>query len=157
MKRLDWFVRLYDQGVKSKDPLLVWVSMKSGRMICRSIYEKMKKLGKNSGIDKLHTHTCYGIHTWSGSTMSSTIWDLSRIRQDMPVIQQPRYMQRRTANLINNRSKLYMKNKSNPKTVLSWSDSSALKICRMVLRVYTSRQNLTEQPPRGIFRNSICM
>ena len=54
VKRLDRFVKLYRKGAKSKGPLLV--STKGGRMIYRSIYEKMKKLGKKSGIGKLHPH-----------------------------------------------------------------------------------------------------
>jgi len=53
-KRLERFVRLYRKGAKPKDPLLV--STKGSRMIYRSIYEKMKKLGKKSGIGKLHPH-----------------------------------------------------------------------------------------------------
>jgi site-specific recombinase XerC len=39
---------------KPKVPLLA--STNGKRMIYRSIYEKMKKLGKNSGIGKLHPH-----------------------------------------------------------------------------------------------------
>ncbi|HUU15865.1 MAG TPA: tyrosine-type recombinase/integrase [Sedimentisphaerales bacterium] len=54
VKRLDRFVRLYRKCAKPKDPLLV--STKGKRMIYRSIYEKMKKLGKKSGIGKLHPH-----------------------------------------------------------------------------------------------------
>ena len=53
-KRLERFVRLYRKGAKPKEPLLV--STKGKRMIYRSIYEKMKKLGKKSGIGKLHPH-----------------------------------------------------------------------------------------------------
>jgi len=53
-KRLERFVRLYRKGAKHKDPLLV--STNGKRMIYRSIYEKIKKLGKQSGIGKLHPH-----------------------------------------------------------------------------------------------------
>ena len=54
VKRLDRFVRLYRKGAKPEDSLLI--STKGMRMIYRSIYEKMKKLGKKSGIGKLHPH-----------------------------------------------------------------------------------------------------
>ncbi len=54
VKRLERFVRLYRKGGKPKEPLLV--SNKGKRMIYRTIYEKMKKLGKKSGIGKLHPH-----------------------------------------------------------------------------------------------------
>jgi site-specific recombinase XerC len=54
IKRLDRFVRLYRKGAKAKTPLLV--STKGKRMIYRTIYEKMKKLGKKSGIGRLHPH-----------------------------------------------------------------------------------------------------
>jgi len=53
-KRLERFVRLYRKGAKPKDPLLLSATGK--RMIYRSIYEKMKKLGTKSGIGKLHPH-----------------------------------------------------------------------------------------------------
>ena len=53
-KRLERFVKLYRKGAKPKEPLLV--SAKGSRMIYRSIYEKIKKLGKQSGIGKLHPH-----------------------------------------------------------------------------------------------------
>ena len=53
-KRLERFVKLYRKGAKSKNPLLV--STKGGRIIYRSIYEKIRKLGKQSGIGKLHPH-----------------------------------------------------------------------------------------------------
>jgi len=53
-KRLERYVRLYRKGAKPKDPL--FVSAKGGRMIYRSIYEKIKKLGRQSGIGKLHPH-----------------------------------------------------------------------------------------------------
>jgi len=54
VKRLDRFVRLYRKGAKDKAPLLA--NAKGKRMIYRSVYEKMKKLGKKSGIGKLHPH-----------------------------------------------------------------------------------------------------
>jgi site-specific recombinase XerC len=54
IKRLDRFVRLYRKGAKTKAPLLA--SAKGKRMIYRTIYEKMKKLGKKSGVGKLHPH-----------------------------------------------------------------------------------------------------
>lgn len=53
-KRLDRFVRLYRKNYKPDEPLLA--SNNGKRMIYRSIYEKMKKLGKNAGIGKLHPH-----------------------------------------------------------------------------------------------------
>lgn len=53
-KRLERFARIYRKGAKPKAPLLA--SAKGKRMIYRSIYEKMKKLGKKSGIGKLHPH-----------------------------------------------------------------------------------------------------
>jgi len=54
VKRLERFVRLYRKGAKPKESLLA--SSKGKRMIYRTIYEKMKKLGKKSGIGKLHPH-----------------------------------------------------------------------------------------------------
>lgn len=54
VKRLERFVRLYRKGAKPKGPLLV--STKGRRMIYRSIYEKLRKLGRQSGIGKLHPH-----------------------------------------------------------------------------------------------------
>ena len=53
-KRLERFVKLYRKGAGSEDPLLV--SSKGNRMIYRSIYEKIKKLGRQSGIGRLHPH-----------------------------------------------------------------------------------------------------
>ena len=53
-KRRERFVRLYRKGAKPKDPLLV--STKGKRLIYRSVYEKIKKLGKKSDIGKLHPH-----------------------------------------------------------------------------------------------------
>jgi len=53
-KRLERFVKLYRKNAGPADPLLV--STKGSRMIYRSIYEKIKKLGRQSGIGKLHPH-----------------------------------------------------------------------------------------------------
>ena len=53
-KRIERFVRLYRKGARSNSPLMV--STKGKRMIYRSIYEKMKKLGKQAGFGKLHPH-----------------------------------------------------------------------------------------------------
>ena len=53
-KRLERFVKLYRKGAADNAPLLI--STKGGRMIYRSIYEKIKKLGRQSGIGKLHPH-----------------------------------------------------------------------------------------------------
>ena len=53
-KRLERFVRLYRKRARPKSPLLV--STNGKRMIYRSIYEKCRKLGRLSGIGKLHPH-----------------------------------------------------------------------------------------------------
>jgi len=53
-KRLERFVRLYRKGAKPKSPLLV--STNGKRMIYRTVYGKCRKLGKQSGIGKLHPH-----------------------------------------------------------------------------------------------------
>jgi site-specific recombinase XerC len=53
-KRLERFVKLYRKDARPDEPLLV--SSKGKRMIYRSIYEKIKKLGRQSGIGKLHPH-----------------------------------------------------------------------------------------------------
>ena len=53
-KRLERFVKLYRKGAKPNSPLLV--NTKGKRIIYRTIYEKMKKLGYQSGIGKLHPH-----------------------------------------------------------------------------------------------------
>jgi integrase/recombinase XerD len=53
-KRLERFVKLYRKGAGPDGPLLI--SAKGGRMIYRSLYEKIKKLGRQSGIGKLHPH-----------------------------------------------------------------------------------------------------
>ena len=54
VKRLERFIKLYRKNAKPDDPLLA--SAKGERMIYRSLYEKIKKLGKNSGLGKLHPH-----------------------------------------------------------------------------------------------------
>ncbi|MFC1634885.1 tyrosine-type recombinase/integrase [Planctomycetota bacterium] len=54
VKRLDRFIKLYRKDAKPDEPLLL--STKSKRVIYRSIYEKIKKLGKKSGIGKIHPH-----------------------------------------------------------------------------------------------------
>jgi len=53
-ERLERFVKLYRKDASPDEPLLV--SAKGGRMIYRSIYEKIKKLGRQSGVGKLHPH-----------------------------------------------------------------------------------------------------
>ena len=53
-QRLDRFILNYRKGADPENPLLV--SCKGGRVIYRSIYEKIKKLGKNSGLNHLHPH-----------------------------------------------------------------------------------------------------
>ncbi|MFC1634550.1 tyrosine-type recombinase/integrase [Planctomycetota bacterium] len=54
VKRLERFIKLYRKDAKSDEPLLI--STKGKRVIYRSIYEKIKKLGKKSGIGKIHPH-----------------------------------------------------------------------------------------------------
>lgn len=53
-KRLERFVKLYREQAGPDEPLLV--SAKGKRVIYRSIYEKIKKLGRQAGIGKLHPH-----------------------------------------------------------------------------------------------------
>ncbi|HSV98693.1 MAG TPA: site-specific integrase [Sedimentisphaerales bacterium] len=53
-KRLERFVRLYRQEAGPDAPLLV--STQGKRMIYRSIYEKIRKLGRQAGIGPLHPH-----------------------------------------------------------------------------------------------------
>lgn len=53
-KRLERFVRLYRKYAKPEQPL--FASNKGKRIIYRTIYEKMKKLGNKSGVGKLHPH-----------------------------------------------------------------------------------------------------
>lgn len=54
IKRLERFVKLYRKGSGTDEPLLV--STKGHRMIYRSIYEKIRKLGRQSGLGDLHPH-----------------------------------------------------------------------------------------------------
>ena len=54
IKRLDRFIKLYRKNAKPDEPLLI--STKGKRVIYRSIYEKIKKLGKKSGIGQIHPH-----------------------------------------------------------------------------------------------------
>jgi len=54
VKRIERFVKLYRKDAEPKEPLLQ--SSKGKRMIYRTIYEKVKKLGNKSGIGKLHPH-----------------------------------------------------------------------------------------------------
>jgi len=53
-KRLERFVKLYRKGAKVNEPLFIGGTGK--RMIYFSIYEKIKRLGKQSGIGKLFPH-----------------------------------------------------------------------------------------------------
>lgn len=53
-KRLERFVKLYRGQAGPDEPLLV--STKGKRVIYRSIYEKIRKLGRQAGIGKLHPH-----------------------------------------------------------------------------------------------------
>ena len=54
MKRLARFVKLYRKGARANSPLLV--SEQGGRMIYRSVYSKIKRIGQQAGIGKLHPH-----------------------------------------------------------------------------------------------------
>jgi integrase len=53
-KRLERFVKLYRKGTKANSPLLV--SERGKRIIYRSIYAKIKRIGQQAGIGKLHPH-----------------------------------------------------------------------------------------------------
>ena len=53
-KRIERFVKLYRKGAKAKSPLLV--SEQGGRMIYRSVYSKIKRIGEQAGIGRLHPH-----------------------------------------------------------------------------------------------------
>ena len=53
-KRLERFVRLYRKGARAKSALLV--SEQGGRIIYRSIYAKIRRIGQQAGIGKLHPH-----------------------------------------------------------------------------------------------------
>ena len=52
--RLTRFVRLYRKGARANSPLLV--SERGERMMYRSIYSKIKRMGEQAGIGKLHPH-----------------------------------------------------------------------------------------------------
>lgn len=52
--RLERFIRLYRKGAGPEEPLLV--SFKGTRVIYRTVFEKIRKLGRQSGIGKLHPH-----------------------------------------------------------------------------------------------------
>ena len=52
--RLTRFVRLYRKGERANSPLLV--SERGERMMYRSIYSKIKRMGEQAGIGKLHPH-----------------------------------------------------------------------------------------------------
>ena len=54
VKRLERFLKLYRKNAKPDEPLLASTGGK--RMIYRSVYEKIKKLGKKCGIGRLHPH-----------------------------------------------------------------------------------------------------
>jgi len=53
-KRLERFIKLYRKGAKAKSPLLV--SERGGRIIYRSVYAKVKRIGDQAGVGKLHPH-----------------------------------------------------------------------------------------------------
>jgi site-specific recombinase XerC len=53
-QRLNRFVKLYRKGARSNSALLV--SERGDRIIYRSIYSKVKRLGEQAGIGKLHPH-----------------------------------------------------------------------------------------------------
>jgi integrase len=53
-KRLERFVKLYRKRAKANSPLLV--SERGKRIIYRSIYAKIKHIGEQAGIGKLHPH-----------------------------------------------------------------------------------------------------
>ncbi len=53
-KRIERFVKLYRKGARAKSALLV--SERGDRIIYRSIYAKIKRIGEQAGIGKLHPH-----------------------------------------------------------------------------------------------------
>lgn len=53
-KRLDRFIKLYRKDADSDSALLV--SERGDRIIYRSIYSKIKRIGEQAGIGKLHPH-----------------------------------------------------------------------------------------------------
>jgi integrase len=54
IKRIERFVKLYRKGARASSPLLV--SERGDRIIYRSIYSKIKRIGEQAGIGKLHPH-----------------------------------------------------------------------------------------------------
>jgi len=77
-KRLERFVKLYRKDAEPDGPLLI--SAKGKRMIYRSIYEKIKKLGKQSGIGKLHPHVLR--HTY-GTRLYNVEQDLRFVQDQL--------------------------------------------------------------------------
>jgi site-specific recombinase XerC len=77
-QRLERFIRLYRKGAGPEDPLLA--SARGGRMIYRSIYEKIKKLGKNSGLGHLHPHMLR--HTY-GTRLYNVEMDLRFVQDQL--------------------------------------------------------------------------
>ena len=53
-KRLGRFVKLYRKGARAESPLLM--GEQGHRMIYHSIYEKIRRIGQQAGIGKLHPH-----------------------------------------------------------------------------------------------------
>ncbi len=53
-KRLARFVKLYRKGARANSPLLV--SEQGGRMIYRSVYSKIKRIGSQGDVGNLHPH-----------------------------------------------------------------------------------------------------
>ncbi|MFC1737976.1 tyrosine-type recombinase/integrase [Planctomycetota bacterium] len=53
-KRIERFVKLYRKGARANSALLV--SERGDRIIYRSIYAKVKRIGEQAGIGKLHPH-----------------------------------------------------------------------------------------------------
>lgn len=54
VKRLERFIKLYRKNAKPDKPLIICTNGK--QVIYRSIYEKIKNLGRKSGLGKLHPH-----------------------------------------------------------------------------------------------------
>ncbi|MFC1762985.1 tyrosine-type recombinase/integrase [Planctomycetota bacterium] len=77
-QRLQRFVRLYRKGAKPESPL--FVNARGKRVIYRSIYEKIKKLGKNSGIGHLHPHMLR--HTY-GTRLYNVEMDLRFVQDQL--------------------------------------------------------------------------
>jgi len=78
-KRLERLVKLYRKDAGTNEPLLV--SAKATRMIYRSIYEKIKKLGRQSGIGKLHPHMLR--HTYCGIRLYNVEQDLRFVQDQL--------------------------------------------------------------------------